>query len=176
MDRPSRLVVVAEYDPCWTAVYKTEAALLLAAGPFDIVKVHHIGSTSVEGLAAKPIIDILIELSIEYNPARLWTGMQALGYEAMGEFGIPGREYFRKGRQTRTHQVHGFVESDPNVVRHIAFRDYLRAHAGAREEYAHIKREAATAAPEDIERYMDLKDPFIKRVEKLAMEWYAGRR
>lgn len=97
---------------------------------------HHIGSTSVYGLPAKPIIDIMpvvrdIEAVDHSNSA-----FEQIGYECMGEYGIPGRRYLRKGKVERTHHVHIFEESNAHdIQRHLAVRDYLRAHADMAMEF-----------------------------------------
>lgn len=92
------------------------------------------------------------------------------GYEYLGEFGIAGRRYLRKGGDERTHQLHIFAAEDrQNIQRHIAVRDYLRRHEKAREEYAALKKRLAKLYPYDIEGYCDGKDAFVKRIEKQAL-------
>ena len=105
------------------------------------------------------------------NPA-----MEALGYEACGEFGIPGRRYFRKddAAAIRTHHVHAFAVGSPEIERHLAFRDFLRAHPTWAEQYSDLKRNLAAAHADSIERYMDGKDAFIQEVDRLAAAWRAG--
>jgi GrpB-like predicted nucleotidyltransferase (UPF0157 family) len=102
--------------------------------------------------------------------------MAALGYEAMGEFGIAGRRYFRRddAAGVRTHHVHVFARGSADVERHLAFRDYLRAHRGDAERYASLKRELARVFADNAEVYMDGKDPFIKGMERRAAAWRAG--
>jgi GrpB-like predicted nucleotidyltransferase (UPF0157 family) len=99
--------------------------------------------------------------------------MRAIGYEAMGEFGIPGRRYFRRDSAAgvRTHQIHAFAAGSTHIRRHLAFRDYLRAHPAIAEAYSHLKQKLAVAHPDDIYAYMDGKDPFIKEVEQKALAW-----
>ena len=130
-----------------------------------MLKIHHIGSTSVEELAAKPIIDIMMEVvsldEIDQNRDRF----EAAGYVVMGEFVIPGRRYYRKGVKKRTHQIHLFESGDPNLVRHLAFRDYLREFPEIRKEYGDLKIRIASECDNDIERYCDGKDDFIKHHE-----------
>ena len=102
--------------------------------------------------------------------------LEALGYEYLGEFGIPGRRYLRKGGDERTHQVHVFAaEDEVNITRHLAFRDYLREHPDVRDEYAALKRALAEKYPYDIEAYCEGKDAFVKRYERESLGW-AGRR
>lgn len=135
-----------------------------------LVAIRHIGSTSIPLCDAKPIIDMVaavtdLELLDELTPA-----MEALGYEAMGEFGIPGRRYFRKGSafENRTHQVHAFRSGSPEIDRHLAFRDFLRAHPALVAECVALKRRLAAAHPTDVPAYTAAKSGFIQRIEDLA--------
>ena len=99
----------------------------------------------------------------------------AIGYEYLGEFGIAGRRYLRKGGDARTHQVHIFAQGDTgNIARHLAFRDYLRTHAAVREQYAQLKRALALRFPYDIEGYCAGKEAFVQRFEREALNWAAG--
>lgn len=135
--------------------------------------IHHIGSTSVPGLKAKPIIDIMpvvkhIEKIDSFNDQ-----MAGLGYECMGELGMKGRRYFRKGGDNRTHQVHVFqADNKEDIHRHLAVRDYLRAHSEAAKQYGSLKENLAKQFPKDIAAYMDGKDAFVKQLERMALQWY----
>jgi GrpB-like predicted nucleotidyltransferase (UPF0157 family) len=164
-------VVVVPYDPTWPERYEAEARALARVFGEALVAIHHIGSTAVPGLPAKPIIDILPVVRAIRAVDRLRPDLEALGYECMGEFGIPGRRYLRKGGDRRTHHVHVFQEGDPNVVRHLAFRDYLRAHPDEARRYGELKAELAARFPRDIEAYMDGKDAFVKALERAALAW-----
>ena len=166
-------VKVVEYTPDWSAAFEAEALLLEKAIGDNLVRLFHIGSTSVPGLKAKPIIDILpVVLDIERLDAKNGA-FAAAGYEAMGEFGIPGRRYFHKGGVGRTHHVHAFqYDCVYPILRHVAFRDYLRAHADVRDAYGELKTELAARFPNDIDGYCDGKDAFVKRVEAEALLWY----
>ncbi|MDW8742642.1 GrpB family protein [Streptococcus suis] len=133
----------------------------------------NIGSTAVKGLAAKSIIDIMpvvtnISLVDKHNKEFV-----AIGYECMGEFGIEGRRYFRKGGDNRTHQIHIFEQSNhKDINRHIAVRDFLRTHPDIALEYGELKMELAYRFSEDIEGYCTGKDAFVKQLEKDALLWY----
>ena len=166
-----RKMTVVEYSAEWPRLYEREIALLRSCLGAEIVRCHHIGSTSVPGLAAKSIIDILLEVrSVErldvYDEA-----MKAVGYLPKGEFGIPGRRYYPKGGDERTHHVHAFAVGDPQVVKHLAFRDYLRTHPVAVASYAAIKREAATTHATDPEGYVGFKHEFVERMVAKAVHW-----
>jgi GrpB-like predicted nucleotidyltransferase (UPF0157 family) len=140
------------------------------------MEVHHIGSTAVPGLAAKPIIDIVLEVSDLAALDAHNSQMEEIGYKPRGEFGIPGRRYFQKGGDNRTHHLHAFLRGDPNVVRHIAFRDYLRRHPEVAREYGDLKRRVARTCDNDVERYCDGKDAYVKRVEAMAVKEHASNK
>ncbi|HDG1728572.1 TPA: GrpB family protein [Vibrio cholerae] len=164
-------VEVVDYNPDWSNQFENEKQALVNALGSAIEGIHHIGSTSVNGLAAKPIIDIIIECSSLSELDAQTSKFESLGYEAMGEFGISGRRYYRKGGDDRTHQIHAFVRGDNHVYRHLVFRDYLAAHPEVLESYAQLKRKVAAQCNHDIEIYCDGKDSFIKEHEAKALEW-----
>lgn len=169
------LVEVVTYDPNWPNEFELEASNLKQVLPDVLVEIYHIGSTAVPALMAKPIIDIMLAVSDLEQLDLHNTQMTNLGYEAMGELGIPGRRYFRKGGNMRTHQVHAFLTGDPNLVRHLAFRDYLIEYPDIAAEYGALKFVIAENCNNDIERYCDEKDPFVKLHEKKALAWYSRR-
>lgn len=165
-----RKVEVVEYDPKWPRLFDAERESLARALGDAAVSIEHIGSTAVPGLAAKPIIDILMEVTGLAALDALNPAMETLGYEPRGEFGIPGRRYFRKGGDDRTHHIHAFASGDPGLRRHLAFRDYLRAHPDVAREYAELKKKVAETCGNDLGRYCDGKDAFVKRIERLALD------
>ena len=145
---------VVPYDPFWEVEYENESQKIKNILKDILVEVYHIGSTAVKGLAAKSIIDIMpvvtnISLVDKHNKEFV-----AIGYECMGEFGIEGRRYFRKGGDNRTHQIHIFEQSNhKDINRHIAVRDFLRTHPDIALEYGELKMERAYRFSEDIEGY-----------------------
>lgn len=165
-------IEVASYDPRWPLLFAAERDLLVAALPHLSFHVHHIGSTSVPKLAAKPIIDLLLEVDSLEKLDCAGPSLVELGYEVMGEFGIPRRRYFRKGLERRTHQLHAFQAGDSHVLRHLAFRDYLRAHPDVAAQYAALKMSLANSCS-SMDDYCDGKDPFIQQHEALALRWAA---
>jgi len=162
----SERVELSEYDPSWAEIF--EAERLLIAPIFDgrAVGIEHIGSTSVPDLCAKPIVDVLVglrELALSDDEIK---AMEELGYEYLGEFGLPGRLYFRKG-DPRTHHVHVVEHGGEHWERHLAFRDALRANPEERQRYDALKRQLA-AEGHPWEAYSELKTPFIREVEARA--------
>lgn len=164
-----RLIEVVEYNPHWPQLYEQEVALIAAALGDTLLKAHHIGSTAVPGLAAKPVIDIILVVSCLSQLDDKAPLLEPLGYTAKGENGIPGRRYFQKGGNQRSHHIHAFLPDDPHIQRHLAFRDYLKAHPSVAGEYAEVKRQAAKACAHDSALYGELKSEFIERIETLCV-------
>jgi GrpB-like predicted nucleotidyltransferase (UPF0157 family) len=165
-----RIVVVAPYDQQWPVQYQAERARLEAVLKSVMVSSHHIGSTSVPGLVAKPVIDILLEVTDLSELDKCNWAMAASGFDARGENGIAGRRYFTKGGERRSHQVHAFEVGDEQIVKHLAFRDYLIENPQVAEAYAELKQNAAKVCRNDIKRYQQMKNDFISHYLKLAME------
>ena len=164
---------VVPYNPEWPAAYEHEAATIARILGNELVAIYHIGSTSVPGLAAKPVIDIMPTVRSIEAIDRFDASFEVLGYECMGEFGIPGRRYYRKGGEERTHQVHIFGRNTVrDIERHLAFRDYLRAHPATAHRYGELKKSLARRFPDDIEGYCDGKEVFMQELERAALTWY----
>ena len=171
-------VVVAAYDPAWPALFESERALLaVALGPS--ARIEHVGSTSVPRLDSKPVIDILVGMSrLSAIEARI-PALEALSYEYVPEFEdvMPERRYLRKARAGhRTHQIHAVETGGAFWLRHLAFRDHLRAHPEAAREYAALKHVLAECHRDDREAYTEAKGPFIRRVEQIALRPQSRRR
>jgi GrpB-like predicted nucleotidyltransferase (UPF0157 family) len=168
-----RKVEVVPHDPNWRDEFAIESARVVTALGNNITAIHHIGSTSIATIHAKPIIDMLVEVSSIDRVDDRNSHMQALGYECMGEFGIPGRRFFRKNNAAgiRTHHIHTFATNSAQVKRHLAFRDYLNAYPEAARAYSELKQQLAQQYPTDIEGYMDGKAAFIHTIDLQAAEW-----
>lgn len=163
-------VSVVDYDPAWPKQYDSESERVRAALGDLVAAVEHIGSTAVAGLAAKPVIDILVGLrTLDLTRAHI-AAMEALGYEYLGEYGIPGRLFFHKGRP-RSHHVHAVLLGSDLWERHLAFRDFLRAHPDEAQRYGDFKRGLATEVAGDRERYVDGKSVFPYDLQERARAW-----
>jgi GrpB-like predicted nucleotidyltransferase (UPF0157 family) len=170
-------VEVVPHDPRWRDSFQAEAKHIAAALGAHVVAIHHIGSTAIPGVHAKPVIDLLVEVdNIEAIDPRS-SGMESIGYEVMGEFGIPGRRYFRKDDRhgTRTHQVHAFQAGSGEVVRHLVFREYMMAHPAEAQRYSELKRKLAEEYPWDMDGYIDGKDGFIQEMDRRAAAWRSAQ-
>ena len=164
---------VVPNDPAWADAFAQEQTALLAALPPGCLTLHHIGSTSIPDILAKPIIDLLGATPDLAQIDALTETFATLGYEALGTYGIEGRRYFRKHNDTglRTHHLHIFQATSPHLTRHIAFRDYLRAHPEIAAKYSALKAQLTAAPNLTWSSYLDGKDPFIRRVETDALAW-----
>lgn len=166
-------VVVTEYNDNWKQRFSEESQKIKDVFGNELIEIHHIGSTSVPGLKAKPIIDIMPVVKDIKKIDSFNEQMTGLGYECMGELGMKGRRYFRKGGDNRTHQVHVFqVDNRVDINRHLAVRDYLRIHSEEVNHYGNLKEHLAKQFPKDVEAYMDGKDTFVKELERKALHWY----
>ncbi|MDZ5471122.1 GrpB family protein (plasmid) [Bacillus sp. 31A1R] len=178
MSETKRIVEVVPYTKEWKRLYENAEIELKNVFRTTDVTFHHIGSTSVEGLSAKPIIDILAEaadinLFDKHSPE-----LEQIGYFGKGENGIPGRRYFHKvkdGNEAhRLVHLHAFEKGNPEINRHLIFRDFLRAHPEARNEYSEVKERAAKMYRESIDDYIEAKTPIIQELEKKALIWSQG--
>ena len=168
-------ITVVDYDPAWPLEYARERDRIAAILKENGISIYHIGSTAVPGLAAKPIIDIMAVVASLEEVDAVAEKFSGIGYEYLGEFGITGRRYLRKGGDERTHQIHVFQADDwQNIGRHLAFRDYMRTHEQERDEYAEIKKGLAQKFPYDIDGYCDGKEDFVRRMEGCALAQYDG--
>ena len=170
------MIRVLDYNPSWRDDFAAEAKGVDAALSGVLVRIHHIGSTAIPSTKAKPIIDILLEVTSLAAIDEKTSAMEHLGYEAMGEYGIPSRRYFRRNNSAgiRTHHIHAFEVGVPHVLRHLAFRDYMLAHPAIARDYGELKERLAAAHPSDNVAYADGKDAFVKDHQSLALSWTSG--
>ena len=171
----SRNIEVVPHNPNWAAMFQAEADQLAPIFGPEALAIEHIGSSAIPGIKAKPIIDILIAVKDIERVGDFNEQMIALGYEPYGEFGIPGRRYFSMGHTDadRPRHVHVFQSDNPEVARHIDFRDYMRAHPDNAQIYSRLKESLAQKFPNDRERYTDGKSDFIREMDRKAAKWKA---
>lgn len=155
------------YDAQWSAEFAKEQEQIETVIGEYILSITHIGSTSIPGLCAKPIIDILIGLTCFQDGFNCVTGLEKLDYTFRGENGIPGRHYFRKGTP-RTHHIHMFAQESQSWKDHVLFCNYLRKHPDERIRYAELKKALAKKFPNNREQYTASKANFIKSIIKRA--------
>ena len=161
-----RKVIVVPYDPQWKVEFEKIKAYIEKPIKNSIVGIEHVGSTSVEGLSAKPIIDLDVIIEDDGKFEAVKKHLEALGYSHEGDQGIKGREAFRyKDRQGRmAHHLYVCTKDSEELKRHLLFRDHLRAHREDRERYSAVKLQAAEKFPTDIDRYIENKSAVIEDI------------
>jgi GrpB-like predicted nucleotidyltransferase (UPF0157 family) len=173
-------VVLMPHSPDWAGRANAEAGRLKGEVGHALVAIHHIGSTAIPGIAAKPVIDMMpIVTSLPAIDA-LRERFVALGYEWHGEYGIPGRRYCVRNDPVsgrRLYQLHCFEAGSPQAIRHLAFRDHLRRHLSKARAYEAEKMRARDLHPNDSHAYTEEKSAWIERIEAEALaEWKASHR
>jgi GrpB-like predicted nucleotidyltransferase (UPF0157 family) len=166
----SSSIRLVDYDSKWPILYEEEKASILSLIGDFVVDIQHIGSTAVPGLGAKPIIDIMVAIRRLALVEKCVQPLQTIGYEYLGEYGIPGRHYFRKppAAPHSTHHVHMVERESDFWERHILFRDFLRVHPEEAQRYHELKKELATKLASDRDAYTDAKTSFIESVVNKA--------
>ncbi len=166
----SREYQIADADTSWPARFEAEATRIRAVLGSIAVRVDHVGSTSVPGLAAKPIVDIQTSVSSMVPRDVYVEPLRSLGYRWTLDPWSDEHEYFSRDEAgTRAYQIHVCQEGGPWERRHLAFRDWLRDHPADAEAYATLKRELATRHPNDLMAYVDSKTAFIRSIETRAL-------
>ena len=150
-------------------MFTQESARLAGILSTEIVACHHIGSTAIPGILAKPIVDILLEVKDIQRIDSYNDQLIGLSYQPRGEYGIPGRRYFIKEiNGLRTYHVHIYQTGNSEIARHINFRNYLIAHPAEAQAYSRLKAELAQQFPQDINSYVEGKTSFIRSVDEKA--------
>ena len=162
----TRHIVVIPYDERWAQDFEAIASEIRDALGELALAIEHVGSTAVPGLSAKPIIDIDVVIRDYTTFNAVILALKEIGYHHEGDLGIAGREAFGyEGKEhLRRHHLYVCPQDSPELKRHIAFRDYLRAHPDAAREYGRVKVEGAALYPHDIERYIEHKSRFIEGI------------
>jgi GrpB-like predicted nucleotidyltransferase (UPF0157 family) len=176
-------VVVVDYDPAWPAAFARLRDRLagvrdrLAGVLGDLATaIEHVGSTSVPGLAAKPVVDIDVVVPAAADVPEAIRRLAVLGYRHQGDLGIPGREAFRgpPGDTLPPHHLYVCPAAGDELRRHLAFRNYLRTHPGAAARYAMVKREGARLYPADRDAYQEHKAAVVRELLERALAAAAG--
>jgi GrpB-like predicted nucleotidyltransferase (UPF0157 family) len=157
-------VVVVDYDPAWPDLFAALHAQLWPVVADLATSIEHVGSTSVPGLAAKPIIDFDIVVPTVRRIPAVIERLVGLGYRHRGDLGVPGREAFHRPPETVVHQVYVCVDGLASLRNHLAVRDYLRDHPAVASEYGALKQELARRFPDDIDSYIEGKSELLGRI------------
>ena len=165
-------VIVVPYDAAWKDAFEAIKAEIEAAVGDLILGIEHVGSTAVEGLSAKPCIDIDVIVEEAPMPKAVAVRLSEIGYEHEGDLGIKGREAFRYSAKPHLQKHHLYVcpQNSEELRRHLAFRDFLRENPEAVQEYSRVKEEAARLYPNDIDGYMAYKAPCIEQMYRVLRE------
>jgi GrpB-like predicted nucleotidyltransferase (UPF0157 family) len=159
-------IEISEYDPSWADHFRALHDKLWPSISDIALAIEHVGSTSVVGLAAKPVLDITIVVSSRSNMKLLTQKLEALGLEHRGDLGIPGREAFTRFPGFFPHNLYASIEGGQGLRNHIAVRDYLRSNPASILEYSRLKKSLASKFPNDIDAYVEGKSLFLLDILK----------
>lgn len=189
-------IIIEDYQTDWANAFEREKQVVASVLRDLYPAIEHIGSTSIEGLAAKPTLDMLVGLHDEmhldkaiapmtgmgytyfrkYEPAmpyrRLFARLEALTDKAPPEIVDVHDEFVRGQAFLAVTNIHVMVKDTPHWKRHVAFRDFLRAHHDLRDEYGRLKKQLALYDYKDTNEYNAAKDGFIKKTQAQALTWY----
>ncbi|MFC1743276.1 GrpB family protein [Candidatus Riflebacteria bacterium] len=169
----NRPIVIEDYDRSWPLLFEVEREMLCRHATIPFLQIEHIGSTSIPGLAAKPIIDIALGIENLSNAKIYFSFLKELGYLYVPEFEIqlPDRRFFWKGSQMKhTHHLHMCEPQGPTWTDPIIFRDFLRKNPKLALDYAGLKKELARKFPTDLDEYIIGKSNFVSTVLQLAAD------
>mgnify|MGYP002777033281 CR=1 FL=1 len=173
-----RTIQIVDYTPQWAVTFSELKQVLWSKLGNLVRNIEHIGSTSVIGLAAKPIIDLDIIIESNALLPTVISCLQELGYWYEGDKGIKGREAFARkdndvpddgtGKIWQNHHLYVCPQDSEALARHLTFRDYLRSHPQEALAYGELKRQLAQQFPHDIDAYLEGKSPFIEEIMQQA--------
>jgi GrpB-like predicted nucleotidyltransferase (UPF0157 family) len=162
-------VIIQDYGPAWPQVFETLRSRIAAVLDELATAIEHVGSTSVPGLAAKPVIDIDVLLRSASDLPLAIARLASLGYEHRGDLGVTGREAFRTPPNEFPHHLYVCPPGNPEYARHIAFRNYLRTHPEEANAYARLKRNLADKFGVDRIAYNEAKSEFVAEILRRAL-------
>ncbi len=166
----TKRVVVVPYDETWKSAFDEIKKEIESAIGDLIIGIEHVGSTSVEGLSAKPCIDIDVIIKDYAIFASIVHRLEDIGYTHEGDLGIKDREAFKYSDKPHLQQHHLYVcpQQSEELNRHLTFRDFLRSNSEAVMRYGAVKEKAAQLFPDDIDKYMEYKSPCIEELYKMC--------
>ena len=167
------IVELDNFNEAWASEYELEAKLLKEVLGDRLLEIHHVGSTSIKGLKAKPVIDILVAIESLDNILEIEELLKDYDYSNRGHQGVEDRYFFAKGpEESRTHYIH-FVEPNNNTYYNLVlFKKYLLEHEEYIQKYCELKQELAEKYPDERKKYTAGKSEFISNVIKLARDEY----
>ena len=165
-------IVVVDYDPAWPARFEALRSGVDEAVRGIVISIEHVGSTSVPGLAAKPVIDMTVVVASQRDVPAAIEQLARIGYRHRGDLGIAGREAFHAPAHLPDHRLYVCVQDSPALANHLAVRDWLRSHPKDARAYGALKRHLAGAFRDDIDGYVDGKTEFLAAI--LAKSGFAA--
>ena len=157
-----RKIYLENHNEQWIHKFQQEIRLIKSFFNPEIVECYHIGSTAVRGLKAKPVIDIMISVKSINNVENYNKNFAKLGYDAKGEYGIKSRRFFTKGGDNRTFHLHIFESGNPEIEKHLCFRDALINDKTFADKYEKLKSELCEKFSNNPEAYTEGKNNFIR--------------
>ena len=166
----TRRVTVLPYDVAWRVAFEKIKTEIEAALDGLALGIEHVGSTSVEGMSAKPCIDIDVVIEDYSVFDEVVKRLSEIGYIHEGDLGIKDREAFKYENKPHLMAHHLYVcpKSSEELKRHVTFRDFLRSNREAVEKYSRVKETAAELFPDDIDKYIEYKSPCIEELYKIC--------
>lgn len=164
-------VIVVDYDSKWPELFQTLTAPLAQALAQVAISIEHVGSTAVPGLAAKPVIDIDVVV-LEHDLPEAFARLKTLGYQHLGDRGIPHREAFRQPPNAAVHHLYVCPSTSAALANHLAVRDHLRANPADARAYGDLKRQLAIDFADDVAGYVEAKTGFLTAI--LRQHGFAG--
>ena len=163
-------VIVAPYDVAWKSAFEDIKIEIESALGDLIIGIEHVGSTSVEGMSAKPCIDVDVIIKDYTVFDAVVSKLASIGYIHEGDLGIKDREAFKYTDKPHLMSHHLYVcpQNSEELRRHITFRDFLRSNAEAARKYSSVKETAAELFPDDIDKYIEYKSPCIEELYRLC--------
>lgn len=168
-----RTIILETHNKNWAVLFRLASDEIYGILGSHFIKAHHIGSTAIKSIMAKPIIDILIEVRDISQINAFNSSFSALGYVPKGEYGIKGRRFFQKSKGVNpTHNIHIFQKGHPEIKRHLFFKYYLNTHPKESRNYSELKLSLSKKYPFDINTYTNAKSTFIKEINEKAAAYF----
>jgi GrpB-like predicted nucleotidyltransferase (UPF0157 family) len=172
-------VEIVDYDPEWPVLFEKEKNRILSVIGKKVIAVEHVGSTSVPGLGAKPIVDIMVGIRRLSDAQDCIKPLESIGYEYVPEYeaSIPERRYFHRGPHipNKHYHLHMVEHNSDFWTRHLLFRDHLRTHACTASEYCELKKQLAAKHRSNREAYTEAKTSFIESALSKALSQQMNR-
>ena len=170
MNKKQQIIEVLTYDPNWPTLYQDESIQLSTIFAHTFIRIHHIGSTAIPNMAAKPTIDMLMEVHDITQVDQFNEPMSQFGYENWGEYHFPQSRFFVKGENKRSHHLHVFERDSDEIHRHLVLRDYLITQPQEARLYAQLKQSLAKEHRHNRRAYALEKKAYVTALKARALK------